>query len=397
MQRLPHLGLGPLEFAVLRVHVPAHPVAVGQLGAQVQPSVQLGRLGQGGVRLREAALGQQGAGHRPVHARHQRRVAGLRGQRQRELRGLRGPCVRAHVHVRADDAGVQQEQRVRVVQAAPVQLVDGALQQVHRVPQFPREVVRDGPAAHRRHPRGQRGVGEPRLRLLEVAPPVGEFTRVQRALAEPEQRGGLLLRQLLRLRLGQQRRVLLHRRLRLPDGEGALRLGQPQPQFGDPARGTPGRQFVELDSEPLREMPQRLVGRAHPAGLQGGDVGGGVHRLRQLFLCQPARHAQPLHTPPDRARLVPLPHANSPSAPCRSRRTAPRLNRELNSLNPSLLRGRRAATHPPHRALRPRLHRGSRRGRGAGPGGERGPGQGREPGRRPRDPTAPVEVEAAER
>ncbi len=323
---LAQLLLRALQLPVLGVDVAAHPVAVGEFRADLQAAVQLGRLGQRGVGLGETALGDQGAGDRAVHAGDQGGVAGLRGESQGELGGLGGASVRAHVHVRADGAGVEQQQGVRVVQAAAVEFVEGGLQQVDGVSEFTGEIVGDGPAAQGRDPGGQRRTGQARLGPLEELPPRHQLARLQGALAEPEQRGGLLRGQAVRLGLAEQPGVLLRRLLGLADGEGALRLGQPQPQLGDAPRRVPAGEFVEGDAEPLGEMPQGVVGGPHPAGLQGGDVGGRVHGLRQLPLCQSSFDTQPLHPAADGPRIVTLPHANSPCPSCRSPWTAPRLN-----------------------------------------------------------------------
>jgi hypothetical protein len=174
------------------------------------------------------------------------------------------------------------------VQAATIQLVEGGLQQVDGVPEFTGEVVRDGPPAQRRDPGGQGVVGETGLGPLEVLPARHQLARLQGALAEPEQRGGLLPGRPVRLGLDEQLGVLLRRRLGLTDGQAAPRLGQPQPQLGHEPGRTPGGEFLEGDAEPPGEMPQGVVRGPHPARLQGGDIRGGVRGFRQLPLRQPA-------------------------------------------------------------------------------------------------------------
>jgi hypothetical protein len=321
-QGLPQLPLRALPFAVLGVDVAAHPVAVGQLGAQPQLAVQLGRLGQGGVGLRDPALGEQGTGHRPVHPGDQRGVAGLRGEGEGELGGLGGAGVGAHVHVRADDAGVQEQQRVGVVQAAAVQLVEGGLQQVDGVPQLARQVVRDGTAPYGRHARRQRLAGQPLLGPLEALARLAQLARLQGAVPQPQQSAGLFGRQPVGLRLREQRPVLLGRLLRPAVGEDALGLGEPQPQVGGEVSGPPDGQLLERDPEPLRDVLQRLVGGAHPPRLHRGDVGRRVGRFRKLTLRQPPLTAQLLHPTPDDLGIVPFPHhpatSNSLGPSCRS-------------------------------------------------------------------------------
>src|SRR5690606_41243761 len=80
-------------------------------------------------------------------------------------------------------------------------LVEGGFQQVDRVPQLAREVVGHRPAAEGGHPGRQRGAGEAGLGPLEEAPARDQVTGLQRALPEPEQRGGLLLGQPVGLRV----------------------------------------------------------------------------------------------------------------------------------------------------------------------------------------------------
>lgn len=301
----------------------------------MQGAVQLGRLGERGVGLGEAALGEQGAGDRAVHAGHQRGVTGAGREGEGEFGGLRGARVGAHVHVRADRAGVEQQQRVGIVQTAAVQLVQGGLQQVHGVPQFTGEVVRERASAQGGDPGGQRGPGidEALLGPLEVLASRGQFAGLHGTLAEPEQRGGPLLGQLVRLGLGEQPGVLRGRLLRALGGEGALRLGEPESQVGGEAGGSSGDQLLVSDTEPVGEVPQRLVGGADAAGLQGGDVGGCVRRFRELALGHPALGAQALHPASDVVSVVTVPHCQLPMRLLPFGADGSRLNRVLSALN----------------------------------------------------------------
>ena len=175
--------------AVLGVEVAAHPVAVGQLGTDLELPVELGRLGQRGVGLGDAALGEHRAGDRPVHPGDQRRVADLRRQREGELGGLRGAGVGAHVHVRADDAGVEQQQRVGVVQSRRGSARRGWTPAGSGVAEFAREVVGDGAAAEGGDARRAAGRPASSCSACLEAPPRGhQVAGLQRALAEPEQR-----------------------------------------------------------------------------------------------------------------------------------------------------------------------------------------------------------------
>ncbi|CAL2055644.1 hypothetical protein GPN2_10232 [Streptomyces murinus] len=319
-ERLPQLRLSSVQLAVLGVHIAAHPVAVGQFGAQLELAVQLGGLGEGGVGLGGAALGEQGAGHRAVHPGDQRRVPRAWGERERELGGLGGARVGAHVQVGADDAGVQEQQRVRVVQTAPVEFVEGGFQEVDGVPEFARQIVGDRPAAHGGGTGRGGGVREAFLGTLEVPVGARQLAGFQGAFAEPQQRGRLLARQAVRLRLGQQFGVPSRRLLGPPVRERPPGLGEPQPQLGREMGGAAQGQFLEAHAEPPRDVPQRLVGGAHPARLQGGDVRRCVGRFGQLPLGQPALAAQPLHPSPHRLRIVPLTHRRNPQL---ARRTLP--------------------------------------------------------------------------
>ena len=224
----------------------------------------------------------------------------------------------AHVHVGADDAAVEEEQGVGVLEAAAVELVEGGLQEVDGVTEFTGQVVGHGTTAQRGDPGGEGMVGQTRLGTLEIEPPHVQLPRLQGAFAEPEQRGGPFPAEPVPFGLREQGAVLLGRLLRRAGGEGALCLGQTQPQIGGEAGRAAGGEFVEGDTEPLGQMPQRVVGGAHPAGLQGGYVGGRVRGLRQLLLGQPAFGAQLLHPATDRGRVVSLRHRpNSPCASCR--------------------------------------------------------------------------------
>lgn len=289
-----------------------------------------------------------------MHARHQGRIADLRREGEGELGGLRGPGVRAHVHVGRYDARVEEEEGVGVVQAGPVQLVERGLEQVAGVPEFTGEIVGGRPAAHRRYPLRQRGVAEPLLRLLETPARRLQVPGVQGAFAEPEQRRRLLGRQPVRDRLREQRGVRLGGDLGLSGGERALRVGQPQPQVGGEVGGAPGRQLLVGDPEPLRDVPQRRLGGAHTSRLQGGDVRRGIGGFRQLFLRQAALRPQLLHPAPDDLRVVPLRHGLSmplsrvksaqlltivqlPWPPCEVSPEASRLSGGLSMLNTPLL------------------------------------------------------------
>lgn len=262
------------------------------------------------------ALGEEGARHRAVHPGDERGVTGLGCEGEGELGGLGGAGLGAHVHVRAYDGGVEQQQRVGVVQAAPVQLVEGGLQQVDRVPQLPGEVVGDGPAAQGGDAGRERRVREAFLRPLEVEPGRLQLTGLDPALPESEQGGGPLRHEAVLLGLREQFRVLPCRLLRLPGGQGPLGLGEAQPQIGDEPGGAAGGQLLEVHAESLGDVSERLVGGPHPACLQGRDIGGGVRRLGQLPLRQPLSDPQPLHPTSDDLRLVPLTHGpNHPNSP----------------------------------------------------------------------------------
>lgn len=240
-------------------------------------------------------------------------VAGLRGERQGEFGGLGGAGVGAHVHVGADDARVEEEQGVGVVEATAVELVDGGFQQVDGVAEFTGEVVGEGTSAQGGDAGGQRYVvAEGLLGLLEVLACGAQFARLHGALPEPEQGGGPHLGEVERVGLGEQAAVLRGGLLGLPGGEGALGLGEAQAQIGDETGRAAGRQFLEPDAEAVGEMPERVVGGAHPTGLQSGDVGRCVRRFGELFLCQSAFDPQLLHPSPDDARVVPLRHGQLP-------------------------------------------------------------------------------------
>ncbi|CAM5685037.1 hypothetical protein STENM327S_03120 [Streptomyces tendae] len=73
-----------------------------------------------------------------------------------------------------------------------------------------------------------------------------------------------------------------------------------------------GQRGFVADAEPVGEVPQRLVGGADAAGLQGGDVGGCVRRFRELSLGHPALGAQPLHPASDGVSVVTVPHCQLP-------------------------------------------------------------------------------------
>ncbi len=255
-------------------------MAVGEFGAQLQPAVQLGRLGERGVRLGDPALGEQGAGDGAVHPGDQRGILGLRGEREGELGGLGGAGVGAHVHVGADDAGVQEQQCVGVVQSAPVQLVDGGFQEVDGVAEFTGEVVGDGPPADGGHPGRQGLPGEVRLGPLEVRVRLLQLAGLQGAFAQPEQRGRLFGAESVRPGLREQGGVLCGRLLGPAVGEGALGSGEAQPQVGGEVGGPAHRQLLEGDPEPAGDVPQRLVGGADPARLQGGDLSAGSASCR---------------------------------------------------------------------------------------------------------------------
>lgn len=254
---LAQFGFGALQVAVLGVDVAAHPVAVGEFGADLELAVQLGGLGEGGVGLGDPAFGEQGAGDGPVHTGDQGGVRGLRGEGEGVLGGLGGAGVGAHVHVGADDAGVEQQEGVGVVQSAAVELVEGGFDEVDGVAQFTGEVVGHGPAAQRGHPGGQRGVGvrEDLPGPLEVPPGGVDFPDVDVAVAEPEQRRRPFLGEPVRVRLREQRGVLLGRGLGLAGGEGALGFGQSHPQGRDEVRGPSGGELLEGDAEPVGDMP----------------------------------------------------------------------------------------------------------------------------------------------
>lgn len=252
-----------------------------------------------------------------MHTGDQGGVRGLRGEGEGVLGGTGGAGVGAHVHVGADDAGVEQEEGVGVVQSAAVELVEGGFDEVDGVAQLTGEVVRHGPAAQCGHPGGQRGVGvrEDLLGALEVPPGGVDFPDVDVAVAEPEQRRRPFLGEPERVRLREQRGVLLGRGLGFAGGEGALGLGQSHPQGRDEVRGPSGGELLEGDAEPVGDVPQRLVGGAHPSRLQGGDVRGGVRRLRQLSLRQPTIGPQLLDSSPDRPRIITVRHAQRPQLP----------------------------------------------------------------------------------
>lgn len=256
-----------------------------------------------------------------MHPGDERRVADLRRERERELGGLGGAGVRAHVHVGRDDAGVEKQQGVRVVHTGPVQLVQRGLEQVAGVTEFTGEVVGDGAAAQGGHPLGQRRVPEAPLRRLEPLLGGLQVPGLQRAFAEPEQCGGLLGDESVRVRLREEHRVLLRRDLGLAGREGALRVGEPQPQPGREMVRAAGRQLLVRHPEPLGYVPQRGLRGAYPPRLQRRDVGGRVRRFRQLFLCQPAFRTQLLDPAPDDLRAVTLRHGLSmPLSPLNPRR-----------------------------------------------------------------------------
>ncbi len=202
------------------------------------------------------------------------------------------------------------------MQPAPVEFVEGGLQQVDGVAELARQVVGDGASAQGRDAGGQRGVGEGLLRPLEVPPGVGEFTGVQGRLAEPQLGGGLDVDEVVPLGLGEQRGVQLGGPLGLAAGERALGLGEPEPEVGGEPGGAPGGQFLVRHPEPLGDVPERLVGGAHPAGFEGGDVGGGVGGLGELLLRQSAGGPQLLHPSADDLRFVAVRHPNSPWPSC---------------------------------------------------------------------------------
>lgn len=142
----------------------------------------------------------------------------------------------------------------------------------------------------------------------------GEVAGVDAALAEAEQGGGLFLDEPVPLGLGEQLGVLAGGVLGSAGGEGALGLDEAQAQVGAEVGGAAGGQFLEVDAEAAGDVPQRVVGGAHAAGLQGGDVGGGVGGLGQLPLGEALVHAQLLHAAADDARFVPLGHVPLPNS-----------------------------------------------------------------------------------
>lgn len=283
-------------------------MAVGKLRTDLKLAIELGGLGEGRVGLRHPALGDHRPGDRPVHPGHQRGIAHLRCQCEGELGGLGGTGVGAHVHVGRDDAGVEEQEGVRVVHSGAVQFVEGGLEQVAGVAEFTGEVVGHGTATDGRHAVRQRGVAQPLLGLLEPLARRFQVPGLQGAFAEPKQRGGLLGDKAVRLRLREESVVLLRRDLGLTGGEGALRVGEPQPQVGGEVGGAAGGQFLVRHPEALGDVPERRLGGPHPPGLQGGNVGGRIHGLRQLLLRQPACRTQLLHPAPDDLRSVTLRH-----------------------------------------------------------------------------------------
>lgn len=246
-----------------------------------------------------------------MHPGDEGRITHLGRQGERELRRLRGPRMGAHVHVRGNDARVEEQQRVRVVHPRAVEFVEGGLEQITGVAEFTGEVVGHGPAAQGGHPVRQGCVAEALFRGLETFPRGLQVPGLQGAFAEPEQRRGLLGDEPVRVRLREQRVVLLRRDLRLAGGERALGVGEPQPQIGGEVGGAPGRDLLVRHPEPLGDVPQRGLGGPHPPGLQGGDVRGRVRRFRQLLLRQSAFRTQLLNPAPDDLRAVTLRHGLS--------------------------------------------------------------------------------------
>lgn len=200
------------------------------------------------------------------------------------------------------------------MQPAAVQLVDRRLKKVYGVTEFTGEIVRDGPSAQGGDAAGERFVGQTPFGLLEVLLGGAEIPGLHSALAEPEQRGGLLREEPEPRGLLPQLPVLLGRGLGLAGGEGALGVGEPEPDVRGQMGRAPGHDLLVRHPEPLGDVPQRLVGGPHASGLQGGDVGGCVGGLRQLPLCQPLLDTQPLHPAPDDLRVVALHHRQLPCA-----------------------------------------------------------------------------------
>lgn len=151
------------------------------------------------------------------------------------------------------------EKSIGIVQPAAVQLVDRGLEKVYGITEFTGEIVRDGPAAQGGHPPGQRLVGETPLGEFEVLLGGREIPGLHPALPEPEQRGRLFPHQPQPRGLLPRLPVLLGRRLGLAGGEGALGVGEAQPEVRGQVGRSPGHQLVVRQAELLGDVPQRLA------------------------------------------------------------------------------------------------------------------------------------------